>query len=649
MVREQRTVAEMEKAPSQKVEARVLPDGLVFRFRIAGRDAFALAKWAPVAGPQTAELVLKPQIGPWLLAWKKGKPVRVEGEETWRKLTAGMIEQLAPADRRQGVLLLAQDHEVVAFRDAAGRAAVVPLEKRPRTVRVVRTVGEAELGRMVMARLAAGGGAARTLFVTGRRPPWVYVEPGTDRVIFLRPPAGKNGEAVAALLGTETPRLAWGSARALAWNSSLASVINNPVSFCVRLVEQVTSISETFLHTRLHFLQQPKGSPVAAGPPMDLAAWEKELDHLVGATRQPAKLDLLVDGAAFFPEFIQAVQDARQSVDVQTYIFDNDDYAVKIADLLKERSRQVKVRVMMDELGSLFAGAQPPDSPMPAGFVCPPDMGAYLEDGSRVAVRPLANPWLWASHKKLTVIDGRTAFLGGMNIGREYRYDWHDLMVKLEGPLVGELQRDFSESWAVNGPGGDAAWLWRKLFPPQDRAAGKEQPGMIQVRPLYTRTFEHEIEKAQVAAIRRCRREIIIENPYFTDDLIVTELIAARERGVDVRVIVPEVNDQPLMATSNRVSVGEMLQHGIRVYAYPRMSHAKAALYDGWACLGSANLDRLSLRLNHELNIAFSDPAAVARLRRDFFEKDLAASKEVTAVPDLPWAWPFIEMLGNQM
>jgi cardiolipin synthase len=99
----------------------------------------------------------------------------------------------------------------------------------------------------------------------------------------------------------------------------------------------------------------------------------------------------------------------------------------------------VKVRVMFDDFGSATAHLSSPKTKVPASFQPPPDMRVYLEGGSNVRVRRTLNPWLVADHTKLLVFDDRTAILGGMNIGREYYNEWHDLMVRIDGPVVAHL------------------------------------------------------------------------------------------------------------------------------------------------------------------------------------------------------------------
>jgi cardiolipin synthase len=157
------------------------------------------------------------------------------------------------------------------------------------------------------------------------------------------------------------------------------------------------------------------------------------------------------------------------------------------------------------------------------------------------------------------------------------------------------------------------------------------------------------IYHAQLEAIQRAKRYIYIENAYFDDDTILRELIRARRRGVDVRVVLPGENDSGIMQTSNQIMANELVQNGIRVYAYPRMTHVKAAIYDGWACLGSANFDKMSLRIAQELDVGFSDPDSVERLKQDLFEADFKASREVTNQVPLDWTDFVMKAFADQL
>lgn len=653
-VRRSLEAEQMAHCPPHQMKVREQRNALVMRFDLAGLNGWTLARWdtGTTDKPQAARMLrVRKNAEEVNQLWRTGQPVAVFGPEVWQRLVQAVAADTAPAQPNQGTLLLVSEHEVIACRDPAGAVRLLPLERRPRSLRIVRTLNESSLANAVLAQLhEITGQSGSVLLATGQHPAFVYFRPSPAQVVFLHPPAPETTEL--PLLGLEKlpPDFSVRTMLSLGWRSSLFSALNNPGTFLARGISAVLSFAETLALTRIKLSAEEPVPPLAQAQDMDLTAWERELNDMVDAPPFKAALQFQIDGEEFFLPFIQALQDARESIDLRMYIFDNDDYAVKIADILRGKSRNVRVRVMHDELGSLFAGVTDPDSPSRPDFVSPGDMTAYLKRGSRVHVRPLANPWLTSSHTKSIIIDGQRAWIGGMNIGREYRYDWHDLMVEITGPLVTKLQRDFSRSWSHNGPGGDLAWAWQSVFPPKDRTRRQPLPaGAIEVRPLYTKTWSHEIERTQVAAIRRAQRRIWIENAYFTDDRVLSELIAARRRGVDVRVILPAENDMGFIAASNLVTVGEMLRHGIRVYAFPGMAHVKAALFDGWACVGSANFDRLSLRVNRECNLAFSDPDTVRVLERRLFQKDFAASKELTEVPPVSWSAQLVELLANQL
>ncbi len=365
--------------------------------------------------------------------------------------------------------------------------------------------------------------------------------------------------------------------------------------------------------------------PLARGPGMDLEEWERELDAITNSAPLSGSLEFLIDGDEYFPALVDSIEQASQSIHIRTYIFDNDDFAIQIADLLRRRSSEVDVKVSMDGIGTLTAELTHSNS-MPASFDPPASIAEYLRSGSTVNVRTLTNPWFSGDHTKVTIVDREVAFLGGMNIGREYRYDWHDLMVRLEGAVVEELARESDGAWAKSGMLGDLAALFQNFDERKASRKANEYP----IRVLHTRAQDSQIYEAQLAAIRRAQRYIYIENPYFSDDAILFELIAARRRGVDVRFVIAERGDMELMDMSNAQAINEMLANGIRVYMYPDMTHVKATIVDDWLMVGSANLDKLSLRVNNEINVATSHPQAVHELKRRLFHVDFERSVELT-------------------
>jgi cardiolipin synthase len=230
-----------------------------------------------------------------------------------------------------------------------------------------------------------------------------------------------------------------------------------------------------------------------------------------------------------------------------------------------------------------------------------------------------------------------------MNIAREYRYDWHDMMVELEGPIVDRMQFEFEKAWAHAGMLGDLGYTLRRISPKPRHADDLGNP----MRLLFTRADRPEIFVAQRLAAKTARKYIFVQNAYFTDDAMLYELAQARMRGVDVRVIMPLVTDRGPITKNNALAANALLEHGVRVFIYPGMSHVKAAVFDGWACLGSANLDRWSLKLNKELNIATSEPDPVRRLEQALFEVDFERSVELTEPFPERWSDYLIELVGD--
>ncbi len=394
---------------------------------------------------------------------------------------------------------------------------------------------------------------------------------------------------------------------------------------------------------RFQALEDEPLPPIVPRRGMDLDAWETELAGIAG-TSTTGTVHFLVDGDEFFPRLLETIKAAEESVDIRTYIFDNDDYAVKVADLLKKRSEDVDVKVLLDGIGAILGTRVDPDE-ISEAFRPPLEMRSHLRQDSDVRVRTSGNPFLTGDHTKTTIIDGKLAFLGGMNIGREYRYEWHDLMMEVTGPVVDLLQRDSDVAWAKASWLGDLAMFARVLTPMHRRAGDEGVPLTI----LTTRDHDSQLYRAQLAAIRRSQSFIYVENPYFSDDVILFELARARRRGVDVRVILPDDGNHQAQNYSNELAINTMLRHGIRVYLYPSMSHVKVAVYDGWACFGSANFDKLSLQINEELNLGTSDPEIVDELMTRIFSPDFERSQELTAPRETDWMHRIAEIVSDEI
>lgn len=427
-----------------------------------------------------------------------------------------------------------------------------------------------------------------------------------------------------------------------AFRSTIEAAIRQPIT-TFRLARA------TYWHRGLVFVQDnvplPFSLPHRPPPSPGSPEFEKHLDRLGLPSALPGKLSYYVGGTSFFREFEKQLAAAKDSIDLQVFIFDNDDVSVRYADLLRQRARDLPVRVLLDDLGSTFAHGRAPPGGLPEGFIQPKDIGKYLDRDSPLQVRQSLNPWLVTDHTKLMIFDQAHAYLGGMNIGRESRHHWHDLMVGVEGPIVAHLTHDFDRAWEKNGPRGD--WT---LFEQSPAPELEDAPG-IPLRILRTDAVEDraEILHAMEQAIRGANERIWIETPYFASDGIAKELQLAALRGVDVRVILPDRANHGIMDAGNIVTARHLLQSGVKVYHFPGMTHLKALVCDGWATVGSANLDTISMRINRELNLAYSDPKLVQELVEQVFEPDLKASKLLTLEDTKLFLGPLIESIADQL
>jgi cardiolipin synthase A/B len=591
-----------------------------------------------------ADLVHVDEV-PWAREAAGTTRVPVYGPAAWQQFLKRMRAAITPAEPGQGAVVdVLRERDLFYYQDEYGNLRTVPFEYKPPDVRVSAIYQLARLVRQAPAAILDPAGSALNTGIgvvsTGDSSeggyPFVLLDAGRSEALFLRnvarPPSADPIVGTASLAATHVTA------------SHLRSVLEQPVSSLTRLFTLVSSTTLDLVDPRQYF---PFGAgpvpPLAVRPDMDTMAWERELDRLTGEKQTAGKIRYLVDGEAFFPRFVDAVASARTSVHIRLYIFDNDDVALRIADLLRRRSQEIDVKVLLDGLGTYGAAAASPDY-SPHAQERDRSIDAYLTRDSQVHVRILANPWLTGDHTKSIVVDDRFAFIGGMNIGREYRYEWHDLMVELTGPVVDTLRTDFHKTWTQQTFLGDLR-RWMARVQPVNAAAPDDYP----IRVLVTAPQKQQILQTQLAAIRRAQRRIYIQNAYFTSDPILYELAAARRRGVDVRVIIPYHNDSGVINRSNAIAANAMLANGIRVYIYPGMSHLKGAVYDGWACLGSANFDSLSFAVNKELNIATSHGPAVEEFMERVFAPDFAKSVELTQPFPSQWRDFLSELLADRL
>ncbi|HWI56605.1 MAG TPA: phosphatidylserine/phosphatidylglycerophosphate/cardiolipin synthase family protein [Bacillota bacterium] len=569
-------------------------------------------------------------------AWREATVIA--GAE-WRRLATNLIAALTPQAPMHAAYYQAFLADGVLYRDAQGNPQFAPLGEQPKNVLIEhRHSVEETLDRIAQGMEAhlAQSHPGQSLFLLMAPNAKRFTQPLLlDRkqrhCVFLSP---------AALYDTTDAGLGLSGAAqglsALVLEGHGWALLKNPLSSALRL-------GDLGVQSLVRFVRFPLPKPGDQVPPlsrtpgMDLAQWESWLDRYTGTRRQDGSLEMLIDGDRFFSRLRQAITEATNHIHFNVYIFDRDDVAVRVADQLKQRSRDLEVKVILDRLGSLGAGASPPATPFPEDFVPPASIAAYLAKGSRVQVRPFLNPWFSSDHSKIYLIDGARGWVGGMNLGREYRYEWHDLMVELRGPVVASLETDFNRDWAYAGPFGDLAYTAELLGGPRKPPSNCSSNQWMKVRLLPTRTAWKPFAAAVRGSLARAKRYVYVQNPYLFDKRVIIALVKARERGVDVRVVLPRANDMKAGARANLVIANYLLEHGVRVYFYPGMTHVKALLVDDWACLGSGNLNHLSLRFCQEQNVATSDPAFTAAVKHSLFEEDFARSYELSEPVSVDW------------
>jgi cardiolipin synthase len=355
------------------------------------------------------------------------------------------------------------------------------------------------------------------------------------------------------------------------------------------------------------------------------------------------KVLLLQDGQATYPAMLAAIRGAKHHVHLETYIFDDDEVGRTFAAALMERAKAgAKVRLIYDAFGS---------NKTPREF-----FERLAAGGVEVrAFNPATPTGLLTlnhrDHRKLTLVDGRVAFLGGINISSVYgtarsgssgsaarRSDeddgkpfeerpWRDTQVRIEGPAVDDFQQAFLKQWArvTNQPP-----ISDKAYFPQLKAVGNEI-----VRALEASAAEKAVNPvylALVSAIDNADRQIHITNAYFVPHPdLVKALVGAARRGVDVHLILPGRTDSWLAFNAGRSFYEDLLEAGVKIHERKaRLLHAKTATIDGvWSTVGSTNLDWRSLAHNDELNAVILGPEFAAQMEA-LFAKDVADSTEIT-------------------
>lgn len=345
------------------------------------------------------------------------------------------------------------------------------------------------------------------------------------------------------------------------------------------------------------------------------------------------KVELLVDGPSTYKSMFAAIKNAKDHINLETYIIEDDEIGQRFAELLVSKQRSgVQVNFIYDSVGAIST---------PKEFFKP-----LQESGVNVLEFNPVNPLLarkgWdvnrRDHRKLLVVDGQVAFVGGINISSVYSSGsfgkskstkdnplWRDTHLRMAGPVVSEFQKLFMATWSEQKGEPLAP---RNYFPEPGRK-GNEVVRAIGSSPEEPYS---QIYATLLSAINSAETQVSLTNAYFVPDpQLLATLKEAVQRGVDVRLLLPEKIDSALVYHASRSYYDELLSAGVKIYErQDALLHAKTALIDGvWSTVGSTNLDWRSFLNNQEINAVLLGQDFGAQMQA-LFEKDLASSKLVT-------------------
>jgi cardiolipin synthase len=355
------------------------------------------------------------------------------------------------------------------------------------------------------------------------------------------------------------------------------------------------------------------------------------------------KVETLLNGDQIFPSMLAAIRAAESTITFETYIYWSGSIGREFVDALEERARAgVRVHVLLDWVGSLKMEQALVDEMKQAGVHV-----ERFHEPHWTHLNKLNN----RTHRKLLVVDGRVGYTGGVGIADHWRGqarnpgEWRDSHFRVEGPVVAQMQSVFLDNW-MRATGvvlhGDA--YFPVLEPAGDLAA-----------QMFSSSPSGGSESMQLMyqlAITAARSSIDLANSYFVpDDMTITTLVDAAQRGVKVRVIVPSGHiDSEVVRKASRGSWGPLLEAGIEIAEYqPTMFHVKGLVVDGaFSSVGSTNFDNRSFRLNDEANLNVLSREFGATQQR-VFERDWAMARRITLSEwqARPWSERLLERLAN--
>jgi cardiolipin synthase A/B len=367
------------------------------------------------------------------------------------------------------------------------------------------------------------------------------------------------------------------------------------------------------------------GEPVQLTYAVHDEAFQISIGHLLGAPLTPGNhVEELINGVEIFPAMLDAIARAEQSITLETYIWTSGAVSDAFVKALSEAARRgVKTHVIVDGMGAIKLKQADIDQMREAEV----EFVRYQRDRWYKVKLDLNH----RTHRKILVVDGKIGFTGGVCIDDAWLGDaesldvWRETHFRIDGPAVAQLQGIFADNWLETT---GVALAGTAYFPPIDPAGAmhvqffKSGPG---ARPENARLGYY-------MAIAAARQSIRLSHAYFIpDDLAIDLLLQARERGVEVEVIVPGMNDSRIGRAASRSRWDRLLEGGVRFHLYqPALYHCKVMIVDeAWVTSGSVNFDNRSFAINDEANFSVLDPQ-FARRQLEVFERDKAESVPYT-------------------
>lgn len=370
-------------------------------------------------------------------------------------------------------------------------------------------------------------------------------------------------------------------------------------------------------------MKKQKEPPMQAFPHINLYRYLANAGHSVCTNGNDVRI--ITDGEEKFSELLHDMENAKESINMLYFIIHNDNIGAKILSVLKKKANEgVEVRVLYDGFGSILT----PRRAFNELRSCP---NAHVAEFFPVRLFSFSK-LNHRNHRKIAVIDGKTAYLGGMNIGDEYmgrkKLVWRDTHMRITGDAVAEIQKYFALDWEFST---DERLVNRlsTFFPSVKNETTDGIP--MQIVASGPDSKEDEIETGMIKMLNNANKYAYIQTPYFVPEkAFMLAVTSAARSGVDVRVMIPGTPDKPYVYYSTMSYMGDLLEAGVKVYLYPGFIHSKSIAVDDEVCtIGTTNIDMRNFQLHFELN-AFMYGEKICSECKRIFELDSEKCTELT-------------------